>query len=66
MSEILVIVAHPDDEILGCSDTTARQVHDGDSVHTTIMADVVTSRDKADQKLRSASANKAATICVLP
>lgn len=41
---VLVIVAHPDDEVLGCGGTIARHVEAGDTVKTVIMADGVNSR----------------------
>lgn len=44
---ILVIAAHPDDEILGCGGTVARHVLEGDEVHTAIMAEGATSRRAA-------------------
>ncbi|WP_321417463.1 PIG-L deacetylase family protein [uncultured Desulfobacter sp.] len=42
---ILVIAAHPDDEVLGCGGTIARHVADGDRVHVVILAEGATSRD---------------------
>jgi N-acetylglucosamine malate deacetylase 1 len=42
---ILVIAAHPDDEVLGCGGTIARHVAEGCDVHTLILAEGVTSRD---------------------
>ena len=42
---ILVIVAHPDDEVLGCGATIAKWSDLGESVHILIMAEGVTSRD---------------------
>ena len=42
---ILVVVAHPDDEVLGCGGTIAKHVTDGDDVHILIMAEGLTSRD---------------------
>lgn len=41
---ILVVAAHPDDEILGCGGTIARHVMEGDAVHILIMAEGMTSR----------------------
>jgi N-acetylglucosamine malate deacetylase 1 len=41
---ILVVAAHPDDEVLGCGGTVARHVDDGDEVHVIFMSDGVTSR----------------------
>jgi len=44
---ILVIAAHPDDEVLGCGGTIARHVREGDKVHVVILAEGVTSRDQS-------------------
>jgi len=41
---ILVVAAHPDDEILGCGGTIARHLAEGDNVHIVFMADGVSSR----------------------
>ena len=41
---ILVIAAHPDDEVLGCGGTIARHADAGDQVHIVIMAEGATSR----------------------
>jgi len=45
MKDILVIAAHPDDEIIGCGGMIARHTADGDKVHILIMAEGITSRD---------------------
>lgn len=43
--KILVVAAHPDDEILGCGGTILKHIASGDIVHTMIMAEGLTSRD---------------------
>lgn len=45
MSVVLVVAAHPDDEVLGCGGTIARHVDQGDTVHILIVAEGATSRD---------------------
>ena len=42
---ILVVAAHPDDEVLGCGATIMKHIAEGDIVHTMIMAEGLTSRD---------------------
>lgn len=41
---ILVVAAHPDDEVLGCGGTMARHVTEGDEVHVVIAGEGITSR----------------------
>jgi len=52
---ILVVAAHPDDEVLGCGGTIARRVEEGREVHIAILGEGITSRyedrDEADQDL---------------
>lgn len=42
---ILVIAAHPDDEVLGCGGTIAKHVKNGDKVHCLILASGIASRN---------------------
>ena len=51
-TKILVVAAHPDDEVLGCGGTVARLVSEGAGAHTLILGEGVTSRDT--QRDRSA------------
>ena len=48
--KILIIAAHPDDEIMGCGGTAARLVKEGDEVYTMILGEGITSRDEARQR----------------
>ena len=51
--KILIIAAHPDDEVLGCGGSMAKWSCQGDQVHVLIMAEGATSRDKfRDRNLR--------------
>lgn len=42
--KVLVIAAHPDDEVLGCGATAARLVAEGHDVHFAILGEGITSR----------------------
>ena len=44
VKQILVVAAHPDDEVLGCGGTIARHADSGDQVHVLIVAEGSTSR----------------------
>jgi LmbE family N-acetylglucosaminyl deacetylase len=46
---VLVIAAHPDDEVLGCGGTIARHADAGDSVDILLVADGVSARPDAPQ-----------------
>jgi len=51
---VLVVAAHPDDEVLGCGATMARLAAEGQPVHIAILGEGITSRssrDDSDAKL---------------
>ena len=52
MKSILVIAAHPDDEVLGCGGTIVKHIQNGDEVHVLIIAEGVTSRDEERNPIR--------------
>ena len=43
-SPVLVVAAHPDDEVLGCGGTIARLAAEGDEVYVLILGEGITSR----------------------
>lgn len=45
--KILVVAAHPDDEILGCGGTIARLIKEGCVAFTLLLGEGITSRDKS-------------------
>ena len=45
---VLVVAAHPDDEVLGCGGTIARHINESDSVHVVILAEGITSRSQTN------------------
>ena len=45
MNIVLVVAAHPDDEVLGCGGAIARHIQVGDKVYVLILAEGITSRD---------------------
>ena len=64
----LILVAHPDDEVLGCGGTIAKLADEGASIHVAFLADGVLSRagdkesQQVDLQIRRASAQKACNI----
>ncbi|HEV3104181.1 MAG TPA: PIG-L deacetylase family protein [Trinickia sp.] len=63
---ILVVAAHPDDEVLGCGGTIAAHAARGDDVHVAILAQGLTSRGAATQaefdRLHAAAAQARAIL----
>jgi LmbE family N-acetylglucosaminyl deacetylase len=68
---VLVIAAHPDDEILGCGATMALHASKGDAVHILILGEGATSRGNSStrhqfagvlDKLRNAARKAAVTV----
>lgn len=64
MSEILVVAAHADDEVLGCGGTIAKHAANGDNVTVLFLADGVNSREQGGDDLdaREQAARKAMQI----
>jgi LmbE family N-acetylglucosaminyl deacetylase len=52
MNNVLIIAAHPDDEVLGCGGTAAKLSAGGSQVHVLILAEGLTSRDAARDRSR--------------
>ena len=50
MGSILVVAAHPDDEVLGCGGYIATRTKAGDEVSVIFLSDGVTSREESEQK----------------
>ncbi|MAC83417.1 MAG: GlcNAc-PI de-N-acetylase [Arcobacter sp.] len=46
MKKILIVAAHPDDEVLGCFGTVARLIKEGYEAYTLILGEGKTSRDE--------------------
>lgn len=45
-NRILVVAAHPDDEVLGCGGTIIKESQKGSIIHVLILAEGITSRDE--------------------
>jgi len=67
MNSILVIAAHPDDEVLGCGGTLAKLSNEGVSINVAFLGDGVTSRGNSinrnnDLQMRQSAARTACDI----
>ena len=62
-SSVLILAAHPDDEVLGCGGTIAKLASEGATVNVAFLADGVSSRkgDLKEQEFLLARRRKAAT-----
>ena len=61
MNSILIVAAHPDDEVLGCGGTIAKLSDDGARVHVAFQTDGVSSRaGEPEQQTIYAAARRAA------
>jgi N-acetylglucosamine malate deacetylase 1 len=64
-STILVVAAHPDDEVIGMGGTIARHTASGDRVHVLFLSDGVGSRQGPDAAARVKRLDGAARACEL-
>jgi LmbE family N-acetylglucosaminyl deacetylase len=58
---VLILAAHPDDEVLGCGGTIAKLTDQGVAVHVAFLADGVSSRGDGQKELDEVLARRAAT-----
>ena len=54
---VLIVAAHPDDELLGCGGTAARLVREGNSVYMAILGEGITSRHNNREGANPAALN---------
>ena len=60
---VLVVAAHPDDEILGCGATMSQHAAAGDHVYTLILGEGITSRDAKRDRAKRTARGCAIRIC---
>lgn len=61
--DVLVMAAHPDDEVLGCGGTIAKLAASGRAVHVVLLADGETSRGDVDATAVAARRSAAQAAC---
>ncbi|MCP4721127.1 MAG: PIG-L family deacetylase [Desulfobacteraceae bacterium] len=59
---VLALVAHGDDEVIGCGGVLAKHAQQGDNVYLIVVADGVSSREKNDKKQRDQSLSRSCDI----
>ena len=52
MSNVFVIAAHPDDEVLGCGGTLLKHINEGDKVYVLFVSEGVSGRFDKNQDLK--------------
>jgi len=65
MKKILVVAAHPDDEILGCGGTLIKEIEEGNEVYCIILGKGMASRDtytEADKEILMVSCKSAGSL----
>lgn len=67
--KVLIVAAHPDDEVLGCGGTIARLAQEGHDVHIAILGEGITSRytkrEEADREIVEALHEKTRAVARL-
>ncbi len=63
MNKVLVVAAHPDDEVLGCGATMARHAASGDEVRVVLLAEGITSRKTDAEHFKTRQQLDALKVC---
>lgn len=64
MKRVLIVAAHPDDEVIGCAGVSAKLIESGYEIHTVFMTDGVSARQKKTEQalIRNGSLTAASKI----